>query len=358
MSRRSKGPRLWFRAARGGRAAAWFVLDGGRQHGTGLGAGASERDKEAALKAYLATKHAAQATAGTRDPSDILIDDVLAKYALDIVPGHARPAETVGRIRALRRFWGGKRLDYVTGQTCRDYAAQSDNARRELEDLRAAINHHRREGLHDRIVSVVLPPKAPPRERWLTRAEAAKLILTAWRYREAQGGPMAGRRTRKHVARFMVVARYMGSRAAVICGASIEPKRPAGRPWVDLTTGIFHGRPEGQQATKKRRQVVPVPPKLLAHMRRWRRLGQRYVVEWNGKPVSRIDKAHRAAVAAAGLGPEVTPHIWRHTVATWTSQKGVPARQAAEFLAMSVETYMRVYGHHDPSRYGDVHRAL
>ena len=33
-------------------------------------------------------------------------------------------------------------------------------ARRELEDLRAAINHHRREGLCSEIVSVVLPRAA------------------------------------------------------------------------------------------------------------------------------------------------------------------------------------------------------
>jgi hypothetical protein len=46
----------------------------------------------------------------------------------------------------------------------------------ELEDLRAGINHHRREGLCNKIVEVVLPPERPPRERWLTRPEAARLI--------------------------------------------------------------------------------------------------------------------------------------------------------------------------------------
>ena len=49
-------------------------------------------------------------------------------------------------------------------------------ARRELEDLRAAINHHRREGLCNAIVDVVLPPKSQLAERWLTRSEAARLI--------------------------------------------------------------------------------------------------------------------------------------------------------------------------------------
>jgi hypothetical protein len=40
-------------------------------------------------------------------------------------------------------------------------------ARRELEDLRAAINHHRREGLCSEVVSVVLPEKSAGRELWL-----------------------------------------------------------------------------------------------------------------------------------------------------------------------------------------------
>jgi hypothetical protein len=52
------------------------------------------------------------------------------------------------------------------------------------EDLRAAINHHRREGLCSEIVSVVLPPRTDARERWLTRSEAARLLWAAWRARQ------------------------------------------------------------------------------------------------------------------------------------------------------------------------------
>lgn len=357
MPRHSKGPRLWLRPARpDGTAAAWFILDGPRQRGTGLGPRASEREKEAALSAYLATKHTADVSTGSRDPSQILAADVLAKYIRDKQP----PYETLLRVRALQRFWGALTLAQVTGDNCRAYAATRTPgaARRELEDFRAAINHHRREGLHDKIVSVVLPPKPAPRERWLTKSEAAHLILTTWRYREVQKYRATNRATRRHVARFMVVARYMGSRAGVICGASIEKKRPAGRPWVDLTTGRFYGRPEGQRVTKKRRQVVVVPAKLLAHLRRWRSSGQRYAVEWNGEPVLRVTKAHAAAVAAAGFGPEVTPHIWRHSVATWLMQKGTNESDVADYLGMTVETLHRVYRHHRPDHSKSVHRHL
>jgi integrase len=355
MPRHAKGPRLWLAPPRAdGTGAKWIIRDGTRQRGTGLGPGASEREKEDALKAYLTEKHTEAVSVGSREPAQILILDVLAKYVRD----KERDYETLLRIGALRKFWGAKRLSEVTGDNCRAYAATrtSGAARRELEDFRAAINHHRKEGLHDKIVSVVLPEPGAARERWLTRSEAAHLILTTWRYREVQNFRATNRYTRRHVARFMIVARWMGSRAGVICSASIEKKRPVGRSWIDLTTGLFHGRAEGERGTRKRKQLVKVPPQLLAHLRRWRRSGQRYVVEWNGEPVLRIIKAHTSAVAEAGFDPDVTPHTWRHSLATWLMQAGTDVFKAAGFLGMSVETLLRVYGHHHPDHSADVHK--
>ena len=122
--------------------------------------------------------------------------------------------------------------------------------------------------------------------------------------------------------------------------------------------GCFHGRAADERPTKKRKQTVRVPLPLLAHVRRWSNRGQRYVVEWNGKPVSRIDKAHRAAVDDAGLGKDVTPHVWRHSVATWLMQAGVHLWEASGFLGMSVETLQRVYGHHHPDHSAGVHAAF
>lgn len=360
MPRRSKGPRLYLRGAEGDHAARWIIRDNGRDRGTGLGPRATEDEKAEALRAYLAEQHVDSITAGKRDPSQILVDDVLTLYARDVAPKHARPHETAARLTELAKFWKGKRLSDVIGATCRQYAEQRSTeqaARRDLEDLRAAIIHHRREGLHDKIVSVVLPERAQSRERFCTRSEAAELIWHAWRYREVQKGQETGRRSRRHVARFMLVAGYMGSRAAVICGASIEPKRPAGKPWVDLTTGVFYGRPVGQRETKKRRQTVRVSPRLLAHLRRWQRSGQRHVVEWLGEPVGRINKAHNAVVQACGL-QDVTPHSWRHTAVTWAMQGGVDPWEAAEFFGMTVDVLIRVYGHHRPDHNAGVHRAL
>lgn len=365
MPRRAKGPRLWFREPRRDaagtltHAGAWFILDGSSQVGTGLGAEATPQQKEQALSAYLVAKHAAVAKSGKRDPENIPIDDVLALYIADKASKHADPSKTDSRIGFLTAFWSGKMLSEVTGQTCREYARQrpAQAARRELEDLRAAIIHHRREGLHDRIVSVVLPDKSPSRERFLTRDEAARLILTTWRHR-AEHGNGAKHHSRRHVARFMIVARYMGSRASVIAAASIEPKRPKTGPWIDLATGMFYGRGVGERVTNKRKQTVLVPPSLLAHLRRWAARGQRYAVEWCGKPVQSVKGAHAEAVHAAGLDDKVTQHTWRHTVATWLLSEGADPYKVADFLAVDVKTLIRVYGHAIPSRTAEVHAAF
>jgi hypothetical protein len=138
MSRRSKGPRLWLRPARRDvdgnltHESAWLIIDGTSQHSTRLGIGASEQEKDEALKAYLAHKTAP--LTGSRDPSQIEIADVLAKYVTD----KNRSYETQLRIKALRKFWGARKLSEVNGNTCRAYIATRTEgaARRELARTR------------------------------------------------------------------------------------------------------------------------------------------------------------------------------------------------------------------------------
>ncbi|MGY2051921.1 tyrosine-type recombinase/integrase [Methylobacterium sp. JK268] len=270
-------------------------------------------------------------------------------YAEERAPQQARPVEVIARCETLIRWWGDRKLSEVTGRTCRAYVEHraSPVARRELEDLRAAINYHRAEGYCREVVSVVLPEAAPPRDRWLTRSEAARLIWAAWRYREVQKGQPTGRRSRRHVARFILVALYTGTRASAVCGASLGPVKGSG--WVDLERGVFYRRASGERETKKRRPPVRLPDRLLAHLRRWHGLGQTYAVEWLGQPVGTgVEKAFRNAAKDAEL-KDVTPHTLRHTAATWLMQNGTDLWEAAGYLGMTVETLERVYGHHHPA---------
>lgn len=354
MPRHSKGPRLWLQPARrrddGSRERAiWVIRDGTAKRSTG--AGARELAKaETALADYILSKSKVSRVSN-RDPSQVKVADVITIYSDEVAPKAARPLEVAARLDRLLDHFGTMTLSQITKQTCGEYVTKRGHqsaARRELEDLRAAVNYHRESGLCNSVTPVTLPDRSMARERWLTRAEAARLILSAWRYREQQNFRGTDRHTRRHIARFILVALYTGTRAGAVCGAALEPT--TGRGWIDLENGVFYRRAAGQRETKKRQTPVRLPPRLLAHLRRWKRLriAKHAAVEWNGKTVKRINKAFRGVRTDAKLGPEVVPHILRHTCCTWLAQRGVPIWEAAGFVGMTAQTFERTYGHHHP----------
>jgi integrase len=127
-----------------------------------------------------------------------------------------------------------------------------------------------------------------------------------------------------------------------------------------LDNGIFYRLSEGQSETDKRQPPVPLPGRLLAHMRRWieKELVKDHFVEWQGAGVRSVKTAFKTAVTLAKLSGKVTPHTLRHTAATWLMQTGVDKWEAAGFLGMSVEMLDRVYGHHHPDHLRRAARAL
>jgi integrase len=337
MPRRVKGPRLWLQPARRGKRgeilerAVWVIRDRNIKRSTG--AGPSETGKaESALAAYLAQK----ATPRIRDRDAAAVDlaAVIAIYAEDVAHKHSRPKETAARLNRILDFFGHKRLNHLNKKICEEYVAWRKHnaaARRELEDLRAAIRHHWEAGLCTALTPVVLPERGDPRERWLTRSEAARLLLAAWRLREKQDGKRTDRPTAQHIARFILAALYTGSRAGAICGAALEPT--IGHGWIDVAHGVFYRRTAGMKKTKKRQPSIRMPPRLLAHVRRWKRLkiSNSFLIEWHGEPVKRINKAFRSVRKSAGLDSEVTPHTLRHSAITWQAQLGVPHTRSVAF---------------------------
>ena len=67
-----------------------------------------------------------------------------------------------------------------------------------------------------------------------------------------------------------------------------------------------------------------------------------------------VRKSFAATAAAAGIGRHITPHVLRHTAATWAMQNGANIWDAAGWLGMSPEVLERVYGHHHPDYQHDV----
>ena len=363
MPRPKQPPRLYLRPARRNKQgklraqSVWVILDGGKHVATGCVKG-KDRAAQQALAAYIAEKYSPSRK--ERDIEVIDVADVLSIYDDDTRSRQVNVGQFDKRLRRLNEFWGGKMLSEITGESCREYAkvrGSDGGARRDLEDLRAAINHHAAEGYHRGVVRVILPAKGASRDRWLTRDEAARLLWTCWRNREVQirhRGKDKGqrlptdKRPLRHLARFILIGLYTGTRAAAIASAS--PVAQQGRSFIDLDRGMYYRLAQGMQATDKRQPPVPLPSRLLAHLRRWRDKGiaKQHFVEFNGQPVKSVKTAFQRAVAVSGLDGKVSPHTLRHTAATWLMQIGVSTWEAAGFLGMSEKTLRDVYGHHHP----------
>ncbi|HEY8007719.1 MAG TPA: site-specific integrase [Methylocella sp.] len=362
MPRKSKGAHTWLRPARRDatgkitEAAVWIILDGGKQISTTCGAHEGE-EAERRLADYIASKYAPERR--ERPLSEIKIADVIGVYLDDVAPGLAQPEKAGERAERLLEFFGDRQLDEITGALCREYEAwrkgkgrtnkgTGGGARRDLQDLTAAINHHAREGLHRGIVRVVLPKRGEARQRWLERDEFAKLLWICWRAREVQNGRETDKRPLRHLCRFLLLGIYTGSRPGAVFSASWE--RAPGRSWVDVERGVFHRHMQGAARTNKRQPTVRLAPGLLAHLRRWKRIdaAQPHVVTFNGVPVADAGTALARACKLAGIEGGVTAYTLRHSAASWLVAKGLPTRKIADFLGTSEQMIIDHYGHLAP----------
>lgn len=410
MPRHSKGPRLYLRQGRIDRRtgeqlpARYFIRDGQKEIGTGCGPDRL-REAETALAVYIAEKHAAPPSPADRkrDPDQVLVTEVLAVYASERAPELAGDRTSIaGWIGHLLGFWSEKVLSDVRRSTCREYVAwrtrqfvvragvettrlvSDQTARRELEVLSAAIGWWHGEDKLKARPEVWLPPKPESPRDALSRSEAAALLMAARGYRREPSGrwrrlPGSSKANRAHLPRFILIGLYTGSRSAVI--TSLLWRESPNQAWVDLDKGMVfrRGREERDHKTK-RRPVVRLSPRLLAHMRRWRSLDEAWeiaareqheaqkrkgdppalnaVIHHGGEPVAKVKKGFAACVADARLNPDVTPHWLRHTAATWLMEAGVDLFLAASYVGMTAATLEKHYAHHRPDFQAEARSAL
>ena len=402
MGRPRKGARLYLRAGRidkrTGRAlaAVYFIRDGDRNISTGCGPERLE-EAEIALAEYVTAKQTATRPKGrAQDPEDVLIDEVVALYALDKAPNAADPKAVAARLGAILDWWSGKTLGDIRRSSCQAYVAwrmaqpiksfkdpakarkvTAAGARRELEDLSAATTWWAAEYPLTREVVFTYPEKSgeSPREA-LTRDQVAALLRAARGHRLENGrwsAPVASTRSnRAHLTRFVLLGVYTGSRPGVLPKLRWTPSDDSA--WVDLDRGwIFRrGRQEPDKPTK-RRPMHRIPKRLLSHLRRWRRQDEALSLEREMRGLEPIDTVlhhggralrgrirtgYEGIVADAGLPDGVTPHWQRHTCATWLMEDDVPIRRAAQYLGMTPRTLEKVYGHLRPDHQSDISNAL
>ena len=241
-------------------------------------------------------------------------------------------------IAALVAVLGDLPISNVTGAVCRRYAKTRNRAvgtvRKELSTLQAAINHCVREGYLTVGRKIVLPAAPPPRDRWLTRGEVAALL------RAARRDPNT-----RHLCRYILLGVYTGTRSTALLNLRFMAHTQGG--WIDTKKGILYRRAARQVETTKRTPPAPIPRRLLAHLRRWERMGAVWAVEYRGARIESVKTAWRHVLKRAGI-PHCTRHDLRHTCATWLMQAGAVPWQVAGYLGMTVQMLQRVYGHHHP----------
>ncbi len=408
MPRPSKGPRLHLRPARPGKrqAALWVVRDGSKETSTGCGADRAE-EAQLFLASYITEKWAPPAVAerGPTQPADVLIAEVIALYGREKATKAADPGGVKARLEAVLAWWGDKTLADVRRSNCNAYVAyrqtqpiksftrsktprlvSAQGARRELEDLSAAIGYWDEEFPLTRRPKVVLPAKPESSRDALTRAQAARLLMAARGYRWEEGGwKKLGSwvaANRRHLRRFILMGVYTGTRPGVL-PKLLWHESPL-QAWVDLDDGMIwrRGKAEREHATK-RRPVVRLSSRLLGHMRRWKahddRLAERQargagpateqhvspvrktltVLHHGGRPIrGRIRTGFEGVVRDAGLDGEVTPHWMRHTCVTWLMEAGVSTWDASGYTGMSPAMIEKHYGHHRPDHQAAARKAL
>ena len=384
MPRKAEGARLYLRR-RKGRDPVYVILDqGGFEQSTGCGAD-EVAGAEKAFSQYLGTKH--KTSVGAQDPAVLSIADVLTFYADAKLPPDGSSKAKLAAYETLlicathlTTFFGADAVSTIRGASCRDYlrwrahrgaAARAwpprrsrvvgdQTVRRELVVLAAAVNlYHKEYGL-DVVPAVTLPPKAPSSRTSLTRHQAARLLAGALGFRWSEDGssfprrPRSTRTQRKRAARFIIIALYSGTRHSAVTAASWIPCTDG--PWIDIDKGILHRRGDAEEETKKRRPPAKIPPRLLAHLRRWRRMDMelaaepcRWVIAKRGERLAgRLRKGWSGARDDGGLDRAVTPHVLRHTCGTWLANGGIKSREAADFLGMTEQKFEDTYYHAHP----------
>lgn len=375
MPRKSQGPHLKLDADRG----TWTIVDGKHKQRTGC-VESARGDAEKELEAYLNKKHRAPTTPTPE------IADVLLVYDEEHAPTVSDKGYIIGlRIGNLSGWWGvdGRaQLSDLTKINCQEYvrhrerenmrkaveteirlarrdgrepdieAAEMDapagttGAREDLVVLRAAINYyHANKTILAFKPEVWLPQKPEARDAWMTRSQLATFL---WRSRRvvhdiAPEGSNAVRLVR-HLSRFIILGYYTGSRSGVVLGTKYS--------MADFENDFLKRKPYGARQTKKRAPMHKLPARLKFWLRHWQRIDNgisEYVVHIHGKPVTKLRRSWITTREEAGLSDDITPHSLRHSRATHLMRnRKVDKKDAAEFLGMTLQTFIDTYAHHDP----------
>lgn len=250
-------------------------------------------------------------------PTGETVGELVASYLADKDKTAIRAADLRGAWKQAEATFGHLRPDQITRDVCRQYRDQRYEAgrkpntvRKELEVVRAALNFHKR---GDRAV-FELPPPPPPKERYLTRDEARRLLKACRRF--------------PHARAFIALSLATAARQSALLELTWD-RVDFGRRRITLSLG------DSADQDRKRRATVPMNRRAYLYLRVLQASATcPYVIEWGGHRVLSVKKGFAAACERAGLSG-ISPHVLRHTAASWMAEKGVDMFRISKFLGHS-----------------------
>ncbi|KAA1237108.1 hypothetical protein FHL81_10740 [Agrobacterium tumefaciens] len=284
----------------------FYIDDHGEQTSTGCSfgdAGEYAEAQEAALlklHEYNVAKFAAKAAQGVAksaniEAENVKIGDLILFYlhgeAEEIAakPEHRR-REHLSQIECLNGFWGERFVSEINKVNSKEYQKDKKPSvvRNKLILLKSIVNYGAGQSqvkIYEGQLDYHQPSRLPSRGDYYEMDELIAMYKAACRKRhswregrkerlEAKGETFEDQektyhnRVAKHIAKFLVVAAYTGTRSHRIQEASFV--REAGRPFIDLENGIFYRAALNEKvALNKRADPIKIPDRLLRMMRRW-----------------------------------------------------------------------------------------
>lgn len=265
----------------------------------------------------------------------------MAYYIREKIPTLEKPDWALGRFETLIPFWGELTLEDVKRSTVlkyiekrkRDYkkgTLSNTTLRADLSMLNAAISFAHKENIITVCPFVWKPKPNKPRERWLSKKEAAKLLRAA----------RSQERAKHYIPLFIMIGLYTGARSEVIYKLRWND--------IDFENG-FIDFSRYQKSSNKRASRLLMPRRLKRELSKARQHSNSigHVINDNGSPIKNAKKGFAKACEIAGFD-DVTPHTLRHTAVSWMIQKGVSTGKVAMYVGMSERMVREVYGHLAP----------
>lgn len=219
---------------------------------------------------------------------------------------------------------------------------KNDTINREFAVLSAALNRAYAWKYIPQPFKIFLLPKAAPKERFLTRDEAAALYRHLLNKIHKSG-------QYHHLLLFTRIALNTGARSGVILSLTWDR--------VDFRRRIIWFPVPGRKQTNKRAAVISFDHKLEAALRAAKKRAKSdHVIEFEGAPIRRIRRALSRAFQEIGL-TDVSPHTLRHTFATWAAMGGAPLYILGGALGHSNPSTTARYAKYQPEAFKDVIRA-